>query len=313
MPVPHTCPDEPENNWAGYTVTHAIPRQGTALTQEAVSEQGHRAMVKALCPHAPRAAHAAMDNEEAILRFLNEQDGTPLLIESGTRSGWRYLITEHRPGPTLGLLLEGSRLLMQRPSAGSLAFAQSLALALCHGYARLHSRGVAHGDVHPGNILVGSEHHVTIIDFESAARIDDAPMGYCSQITIYTAPEIALALREQVSLPTATPASDQYSVAAVLYLMLSGTYAVPPQKTEPDMLEAITGTVPAPLPGWLPLQWPGLQRALSTALHLDPGQRHASMIAFARALAPGDPHHAQDAEPAGMARTEQNADAHSGR
>lgn len=76
--------------------------------------------------------------------------------------------------------------------AFDLVTALQITTAMAHSFAVLHDRGIAHGDIHPKNILVHLRHDNAesgVIDFDNlaAAGLPDAP---CLGHHLYMAPEI---------------------------------------------------------------------------------------------------------------------------
>lgn len=130
------------------------------------------------------------------------------------------------------------------------------ALAYAHQY-------TVHGHIKPENIFLSSDGSVKLMEFgltalalQGQTRSGKTPLGY-------TAPE-AVGRGEM-----ADHLSDQYSVAAILYEMLTGS---PPASPAPPVRSA-RGDVPLPL-----------ATALDRALQRSPSHRFPDMEAFARAL-----------------------------
>ncbi|WP_025272225.1 serine/threonine protein kinase [Haloglycomyces albus] len=85
-----------------------------------------------------------------------------------------------------------------------------VAQALAH----VHDTGLIHGDVKPGNILLGEDYQAKLIDFGTVRPHDD-PRPPSHGTAEYAAPEIALG--QPVS-----GASDVYALAVVLFECMSG-------------------------------------------------------------------------------------------
>lgn len=79
-----------------------------------------------------------------------------------------------------------------------------------------HSQGIIHRDIKPGNILISQEGHATLTDFGLALHMDMGTRGEVFGTPYYIAPEQA------ISSAGAVPQSDQYSLAIILYEMLTG-------------------------------------------------------------------------------------------
>ena len=155
-------------------------------------------------------------------------------------------------------------------------------------YVRLHKRGLVHGDVHPKNVLVDGHANVRIVDFEYARvidsrtkHLDDVPRA---GVIHYLEPEYAEALLAHRAVPLASPAGEQYSVAALLYHILTGDrYAdFPLGRTEG--LRQIVEQPPRPFSQRRRPPWPAVEEILGRALSKDPEKRFPSMGSFAEAL-----------------------------
>jgi serine/threonine-protein kinase len=136
---------------------------------------------------------------------------------------------------------------------------------ICEGLAYIHSRGVLHLDIKPGNVLLDSSDSVKLTDFGIARHLgDEHGATVMAGTPKYAAPE---QLRRGAHVDQR---SDVYSLGAVLYLLLTGDL---PEQTgrslrylDPRLLEAL-GPV------------------LMKALRRDPEQRFASAASFGTALA----------------------------
>src|SRR5258708_6620736 len=110
------------------------------------------------------------------------------------------------PGVTLHGFLKTHHTLPQRDAINILV---QIAAALDH----LHANGFAHGDLRPENIIVGHDQSVCLIDFGSIhtpAIQSEHVMGKMG----YMAPEV---MHNAIG-----PASDQYALAAIAFIITSG-------------------------------------------------------------------------------------------
>jgi serine/threonine protein kinase len=101
----------------------------------------------------------------------------------------------------------------ERLGAG-LHIAGELALALEH----VHARGIAHGDVAPGNVVVRPDLGVVLVDFGSARPYPSgtaSPGGPSRGTPGYVAPE-------RLAGGGPTPAADLYALGCVLYELVTG-------------------------------------------------------------------------------------------
>ena len=160
-----------------------------------------------------------------------------------------------------------------------------LAIQVLDALAEAHGKGMVHRDIKPANVLLAElpdgKRQVKLADFGlarvyRASRLSGLTLhGDMGGTPAYMAPE------QITNYSGVTPAADQYSVAAMLYHMLTGFYIMdlPPM---PAGLLAIMQTQPVPLlqkrsdlaPGWTgdpqgPGQGPG--RAVRRRDRVPPG------------------------------------------
>lgn len=222
------------------------------------------------------------EREEAILRRL-DGDGCPLLLASGTleqdlQGGRRWLVTQWFSG------VDAATAAHDLPRPELLALARRIAEA----YAGLHARGIVHADVHLRNILVGADGGVRLLDF-GYSRWDAAPAGLADPpragVAFFYEPEYAAATRAGQDPPDASPAGEQYAVAALLYALFAGAHPRDYSLDKDEMLRQIAEEPPLPFAERGADPWPEVEEVLRRALAKDPAQRFSSMADFAAALA----------------------------
>ncbi|MGO8948383.1 MAG: serine/threonine-protein kinase [Ktedonobacterales bacterium] len=155
-----------------------------------------------------------------------------------------------------------------------------------------HAAGIPHGDLKPNNIFVRTSPHgrplAAVSDFGQSALISAASAilargstGVSDERKEWAARQLLFAAPEQLS-GAATPASDQYGLAALAYVLLTGT---PPIFGDVDTVIQLIreGTVKAPSKFNTALM-PPVDAALLRALAKDPRQRFPSLAEFAEAL-----------------------------
>ena len=188
--------------------------------------------------------------------------------------------------------VEGESLRQRLQRSGRLPVDDAVALAgeVADALAYAHAHGVVHRDMKPENILLTGGHAV-VADFGVAKAIE---RGAAVTATSGTTPQltrvgIAVGTPEYMSPEQATGAdvvdarADQYSLACVLYEMLTGT---PPfTGANPQSVIAQSMTAPRPRVAKLRPDAPAeLERVVVRAMAADPAERFPDMTAFGAAL-----------------------------
>jgi eukaryotic-like serine/threonine-protein kinase len=159
--------------------------------------------------------------EESTSQFLREarllaalkHPHLPRVIDYFINGTSQYLVMDYIPGKDLGELLEKEG---AQPVELVLKWAQELGSALT--YLHQQTPPVIHRDIKPGNIKLGANGAAILVDFGIAKAADN------SQVTAagawgYTP---GFAPPEQYGSARTGPYSDQYSLAATLYNLLTG-------------------------------------------------------------------------------------------
>jgi eukaryotic-like serine/threonine-protein kinase len=160
------------------------------------------------------------DDPEYVERFRREARALARLnhpnivtvIDRGEFEGRQFIVFEHVEGENLKELVERE---------GPLPVDRALALVhqVARGLAFAHDHGVVHRDVKPHNVLIDEEGVAKVTDFGIARSLDPADglteTGTLLGTSEYIAPEQASGARVDER-------SDQYSLAAVLYELLTG-------------------------------------------------------------------------------------------
>ncbi len=142
-----------------------------------------------------------------------------------------------------------------------------------------HAVGIVHRDVKPGNVILGTDGRALLTDFGIAADDTAAPTGGALTATGTIVGTFRYMAPEQLRGAPATPATDQYALAAVTYELLAGS--PPYEATTPVALAEEQQRPPAPLERGRPELAAAVMRGLST----DPDDRFGDVAAFAAAVA----------------------------
>lgn len=188
----------------------------------------------------------------------------------GTVRGTPYLVMEHVDGETLR-----SRL---RRHDGRLPLDEALRIleALCRGTQAIHAAGVVHGDLKPGNVLVGRDGRVAITDFGLALLVEAAAPPWVESslagTPAYLAPE---RIEGKPIAPAMQGRADVYSLGVIGFELLTGqrpfiassTTSLVSLKSQRHPLVAthIRHDLPA-----------AFDAVLTSAIALDPAKRPAS-------------------------------------
>jgi serine/threonine-protein kinase len=157
--------------------------------------------------------------------------------------------------------------------------AAKLLADVCRAVAAAHRSGVLHRDLKPSNILIDGEGRPLVADFGLAKRVetkgDLTQTGAVIGTPSYMSPEQASPKRGAIG-----PASDVYSLGAVLYHMLTGR---PPFQapSSMDVLWMVLEQDPVPPQALNARVDPDLQMIALKCLEKTPALRYASADALA--------------------------------
>ncbi len=184
-------------------------------------------------------------------------------------------------------LIEGTTL-ARRLADGPLPsqLAAEMLVPVCRAIADAHRQGVLHRDLKPSNILIDREGRTFVTDFGLAKRINtaDGDASFSGSLTQsgaiigtpgYMAPEQAAGQRGEVS-----PATDVYSLGAILYAMLTGR----PPFQAPSALDTVMMVLeqdPLPLRMLNPKAHPDLEMIALKCLQKPADLRYADADALA--------------------------------
>jgi serine/threonine-protein kinase len=241
---------------------------------------------RALAPDSTRVAlkvgrestREALAHEARVLARLGGAD-TPGLLSAGEAHGRPFLAMEWRTGVSVAAAAQRAR------ASGDRRALHGMVAALLAAYAWLHAKGVVHGDVHPGNVLVGEDGRVTLLDFGRACpAVAVGPNPTRAGIPLFYEPEMAAALLEGRAPPAPTACAEQYAVAALAYFLLTGLHPIEPSAEHQELLGRIVTRPPLPFVARGVPAWPAVEEVLRVPLAKDEGNRFADMGAFAAAF-----------------------------
>ncbi|HEX5591744.1 MAG TPA: lanthionine synthetase LanC family protein [Solirubrobacterales bacterium] len=230
-----------------------------------------------------RRLAVAFNREAAVLEHLDGRVG-PRLLAADAHEGRPFLAIDWCPGVDVLHAANGARALGDAAGRAELLRLAEETLA---AYAQLHELGVAHGDVHPRNALAEPAGTVRLIDFGLA--VEPAPpgtpgVGIRGGIDFFLDPETAAARLAGEMAPALSLASEQYSIAALLYLMLTGAHTQEFSLEPEEMLRQLVEREPDPFERH-GVELPAVEPVVRRGLEKDPAERHDSVAEFRRAFA----------------------------
>lgn len=191
------------------------------------------------------------------------------VFDAGSEQGLNYIVMEYVEGMTVG-----QRLRENLPPEDVVGIAFDCAKALDYA----HRANVLHRDVKPDNIMLRQDGMTKLMDFSIAALMQDqlALPDVILGTPAYMAPE-------QIAGEPIGPATDLYSLGAVMYKMLTGS---PPHQAQDrgQLLQLIRTQRAHPLAITRPDLPEKLSAIVDRLLSLAPQQRFASGHELGQAL-----------------------------
>ena len=228
-------------------------------------------------------------DREATLRFLRGARNVSLIRHanvctiydfSDTADGLQFMAMEYVQGETLKELLDRERRL---PLERAVHIAAQTADAL----QAAHDAGIVHRDLKPGNIMLTRDRDgrdlVKVVDFDIAKGADAdgeevTRLGFVVGTPEYMSPE-------QLMGEHLDGRSDVYSLALVLFRMLTGSLPFRAESTQDVMIQRLTHS-PLQLTEAMPgIVFPErLQHAIGRALERRTADRWANAVEFGREI-----------------------------
>ncbi|MCO5171659.1 MAG: serine/threonine protein kinase [Planctomycetes bacterium] len=219
--------------------------------------------LKVLKQHEPKPEVRQRFVREAQTMAKLTHPGIVHVHDAGVAGGLLWFVMDFLAGPTLkGVLEEQERL----PIAEGLRVMQRL----CEAVAYAHGHGVLHRDLKPDNVIMAQGRDPVLTDFglakDTQSTMNLTAEGQRIGTPLYMAPELLL------DAEVATPQSEVYALAAMLYQVLTGKVPFF-AKSVIDLAELIEKGKLAPLREACPDAPKALEKLCARALHKDPGKR----------------------------------------
>ena len=257
-----------------YRLVELLGQGGMATIFRAVDTQlGRDVAIKLLRPE-------YLQDPDFSSRFRQEAQAAASLTHPNVVTVYDY--GEDPSGPYIVMeIIDGEDLstIIRRSGALPPRQATRIAAAVARALAAAHARGLIHRDVKPGNVLIGRDGQVKVVDFGIARAVAEA------QVTLpgTTLGSVHYFSPEQARGEPATEASDVYALGIVLYELLTGVRPWEGDSAASVGLARLSG--PAPDPTTVrPSVPPDLAAITRKALALEPQDRFVSAAAMADAL-----------------------------
>lgn len=280
IPVAGIFPDEPDSrgqHFGNYKIIRQIGAGGMGavfLAERVDGEFSQQVAIKIIRQSiAETETLNRFKRERQILASLDHPNIARLLDGGVSSTGEPFLAMEYVEGKPL----------IEYSADLNITDKLKLFLKICSAVSFAHRSLVIHRDLKPSNILVTAEGEPKLLDF-GLAKILDLEMDATQTATAFRALTPAYASPEQLAGNEVTTASDVYSLAIVLYEMLTGSR---PYDLQGKSLEQIIRTLSETKP-FLPSEARGsvtdlrplkgdLDNILLFALRTEPERRYATV------------------------------------
>lgn len=212
--------------------------------------------------------------EKMRRKFIDEAKGLCKLSHPGIvrvsdvfeENGTAYYVMDYIDGCSLGDMVKKSGAL---PEKQALKYIREVAAALDY----VHQNNRLHLDVKPGNVMIDSRDRAVLIDFGASKQYDEEGGENTSTLMGMTPGYAPL---EQIGndLVKFTPSTDIYSLAAMLYKLVTGITPI-----GANLLAS--GEKLAPLPAHIGA---GTRHVLNTCIQTNRGKRAQSIAEFLQML-----------------------------
>jgi serine/threonine protein kinase len=235
----------------------------------------------------------ALDNEEAVQRFLREaRAAVKLKSEHVARvldvgkldSGAPYMVMEY---------LEGSDLAKVLVDNGPMDFevAADFVLQACEAVAEAHAAGIVHRDLKPENLFltntVGGTQKVKVLDFGVSKAMDStsgAGMGSLTRTRAMLGSPLYMAPEQMRSSRDVDARADVWAMGVVLFQLLTQRWPFEAD-TMPELCLKVVTEPPTSLAAFRPDAPPGLVAMIARCVEKDASKRFANAAELAAALA----------------------------
>jgi serine/threonine protein kinase/Flp pilus assembly protein TadD len=263
-----------------YTIDRELGSGGMATVYLA-QDCKHERLVALKVLHPDLAATLGPDRflrEIKLAARLNHPHILPL-HDSGEAGGFLYYVMPYVEGESLRERLDRER---QLPIDEAVHHARSIASALDYA----HRQNIVHRDIKPENVML-YEGEAMVMDFGIAKAVSSAGADTLTQTGMMVGTPAYVSPEQAAGETNLDGRSDQYSLACMLYEMLSGERAFSGPTAQAVMAKRFTDSV-KPLRSIRSSIPEPVERAVSKAMSTDSAQRYKTAAIFAQALVSGN-------------------------
>ena len=263
-----------------YTVDRELGRGGMATVYLA-QDSKHDRTVALKVLHPELASSLGPDRflrEIKLAARLNHPHILPL-FDSGQADGFLFYVMPYVEGESLRERLDRQR---QLPVDEAVHHTNAIASALDYA----HRQGIIHRDIKPENVML-YEGEAMVMDFGIAKALSSAGSDTLTQTGMMIGTPAYVSPEQAAGANDLDGKSDQYSLACMLYEMLTGERPFTGATPQAVMSKRFT-EMPKPVRSIRPNIPENLERALTKAMATDSEGRYKSAAMFGQALISGN-------------------------
>ena len=271
-PAPPGAPGKKPDSLGRFAIGEEIRRSRTGMLYRSSLPHSDKPVDVLTLPPEVARDRLFLDRFWREIRIVSELDHKNLVgvIDVGETGGVHYVAYEHVEGESMDALLRREEKLAPERALGIMR-------EVAAGLVAASKKGIVHGDLKPGNVVLTSDGGVKVLGLGLARGTDEdaSELNQRGRIELYAAPEQLLGEGRDVR-------SDVYSAGAVFYKILTGKAPL-----EAGSLSEARGLVELgelPRPEELTELSPGLRGVLAKTLTVKPDGRYDSAVNLAAAL-----------------------------
>ena len=271
--------DVPDRDWqlGSYRILEEIGRGGMGVIYRARHAPSRRivALKRVLNYHSDsRQTLTRFQREARAAASLDHPNILPIYDVGATEDGLPFFSMKFAPG---GSLLDSRESFRDSPRRAVQLIA-TVARAIDHA----HHQGILHRDLKPGNILLDARGEPMVSDFGLAKWLDTASELTCT-LTVFGTPGYIAPEQAENSAADLTPATDVYSLGAILFELLAGRPPFLGEHALAVIRQAADNDAPK-LRSVIPNVSRDLETICARCLERDPNLRYQSAGALAQEL-----------------------------